>query len=355
MTNKFPRKIVVRCPNWVGDLVMCTPSLRSLRQHFVNAHITIMVKPSLRPVVEQLPFFDDIIEYEPKGRDRGWRRYLSVVKTLRQKQFDLGILMPHSFSSALLFFLSGIPERAGYNRNARGWLLTHKLPPIRVQGVRVPVNMVELYLELVRSLGCKDSDKRIELKTSPAAEQWAADFFARQGIKDTDLIIVIIPGATFGSSKCWQDGSFAIVADALINEYGAKVIIIPGPGELAIARSIIQKMKRIPIGIDDQVLPLDLLMALIKRCSLLITNDTGPRHFGVAFDKPVIVIMGPTDSRYTDYQLERTRIIKEPVSCAPCHLKECPTDHRCMTLITPEKVLAAARDIINQQYPARVC
>ncbi len=355
MPNKCFRKIVVRCPNWVGDLVMCTPSLRSLRLCFVDAHIAIMVKPSLRPVIEQLPYFDEIIEYEPKGSHRGWKKYVSMVKTLKKKQFDLGILMPHSFSSALLFFLAAIPARAGYNRNARGWMLTHKVPPPQEQGVRVPMNMVDLYLTLTGSLGCKNTERRVELRTSPAAEQWVSEFFARRGIKDTDLLIVIIPGATFGSSKCWQDDSFAAVADALIDEYQAKILIIPGPGELPIACSIIQKMQRTPVGIDDQVLPLDVLMALIRRCSLLITNDTGPRHFGVAFRKPIIVILGPTDERYTDYQLEHTVIIKEPVACAPCHLKECPVDHRCMTLITPDRVLAAARTIINQYYPASAC
>jgi heptosyltransferase-2 len=176
--------------------------------------------------------------------------------------------------------------------------------------------------------------------------------FVRHGIVPADLIIVIIPGATFGSSKCWQDSSFAAVADALIQQYQAKILIIPGPGELEIAQSIIRKMEQPPIVMGDQVLPLDQLMALIRRCSLLITNDTGPRHFGVAFNKPGIVIMGPTDPRYTDYQLDKTIVLRDGVDCAPCHLKECPTDHRCMTRITPDRVLSAAREMIEEHYPA---
>ena len=212
--------------------------------------------------------------------------------------------------------------------------------------------MVRLYLQLVKSLGCMDANERVELKTSSAAEKWVDDFFTRQGIRSTDLIIIIIPGATFGSSKCWQDSSFAAVADTLIQQYQAKILIIPGPGELEIAQSIIRKMEQPPIVMGDQVLPLDQLMALIRRCSLLITNDTGPRHFGVAFNKPGIVIMGPTDPRYTDYQLDKTIVLREGVDCAPCHLKECPTDHRCMTRITPDRVLSAAREMIEEHYPA---
>jgi heptosyltransferase-2 len=335
----------------VGDLVMSTPALRSLRQHFTGAHISVMVKPSLKPVIEQLPFFDAIIEYEPKGRDRGWKRYSAVVRQLRQRSFDLGILMPHSFSSALLFFLAGISVRAGYDRNVRGWMLTRKVAPFRSNGKIVPVNMVRLYLHLVKSLGCEVIDERVELKTSATAEKWVDEFFTTQCIAPDDLIIVIIPGATFGSSKCWQDSSFARTADVLIRAHKAKILILPGPGEMEIAQSIIRKMEQPPVGIGDRVLPLDLLMALIRRCSLLITNDTGPRHFGVAFDRPVIVIMGPTDHRYTDYQLDNTMVLRETLDCAPCHLKECPTDHRCMTSITPERVLAAAREIIDTHYP----
>ena len=353
MNNSQPQRIVVRCPNWVGDLVMSTPALRSLRRHFTGAHISVMVKPSLRPVIEQLPFFNEIIEYEPKGKDRGWKRYFSVLQKLRQKSFDLGVIMPHSFSSALLFFLANMPARAGYDRNVRGWMLTHKVKPFRDNGKIVPVNMVRLYLQLVKSLGCMDANERVELKTSAAAEKWVDDFFTRQGIRSTDLIIIIIPGATFGSSKCWQDSSFASTADSLIHTYNAKILILPGPGEMEIAQSIIQKMERHPIVMGDQVLPLDQLMALIRRCSLLITNDTGPRHFGVAFNKPGIVIMGPTDPRYTDYQLEKTIVLREAVDCAPCHLKECPTDHRCMTRITPDRVLSAAREMIEKHYLAQ--
>jgi heptosyltransferase II len=342
------QRIVVRCPNWVGDLVMCTPALRSLRQHFTSAHISVMVKPSLRPVIEHLPFVDEIIEYEPKGRDRGVINYVAFIRKLRSQRFDLGILMPHSFSSALVFFLAALPERIGYNRNARGWMLTRKVAPFTEQGKIVPVNMVRLYLELVKNIGCSVEDSRVELKTSASAEQWVDSFFSEHGIASKDITIVMIPGATFGSSKCWKDSSFAEVADALMSEYRARVFIVPGPGEADIAQSIRNKMKQPPVDMGHGILPLDRLMALIRRSSLLITNDTGPRHFGVAFNKPIIVLMGPTDPRYTDYGLDKTVILHGEADCAPCHLKTCPIDHRCMTMITPQKVLTAAREMIKK-------
>ncbi|MEI6125816.1 MAG: lipopolysaccharide heptosyltransferase II [Pseudomonadota bacterium] len=346
MINLQPRNILIRCPNWVGDLVMCTPALRSIRRQYPDAEISVMVKPSLKKIIEQLPFFDAIIEYEPRGKDRGIKNYIALVRTLRARHFDLGIAMTSSFSSAQLLFLSGIPVRVGYDRNARGWLLTHRKKPLREKGRIVPVNKVKLDLGLCEFLGCADLTTQPELATSKEAEAWVDAFYRRQGIQDAHFTVAVIPGATFGPSKCWKQEYFARVADALIKAYNAQVLILPGPGELDIARSIIKNMKERPVAMGDTIVPLDVLMALVRRCSLLITNDTGPRHFGVAFDKPVIVIMGSTDARHTDCNLEKTTVLQEKVECGPCHLRECPSDHRCMTRITPEMVLEAAREKI---------
>ena len=141
---------------------------------------------------------------------------------------------------------------------------------------------------------------------------------------------------------------FARLADEVIRLFGAKILILPGPGELPIVQGIKAEMKEHVIDMGDKIVPLNILMALIRRCSLLITNDTGPRHFGVAFDKPVIVIMGPTDPRHTDCNLEKTIVLQEAVDCGPCHLRQCPTDHKCMRLITPEHVLEATSQMFER-------
>lgn len=353
MINLKPRKILIRCPNWVGDLVMCTPALRSIRGQYADAKISVIVKPSLQKIIEHLPFFDAIIAYEPKGRDRGIKKYISFVRRLRAQRFDLGIAMTSSFSSAQLLFLAGIPVRVGYDRNARGWLLTHRKQPLREKGKIVPVNKVRLDLGLCELLGCADLRTQPELATDKEAEARVDELYGGHGIRDSDFTVVIIPGATFGPSKCWKEEYFARVADELIKKYNAKIFILPGPGELGIARSIIKNMKEQPVALGDAIVPLDVLMAFIRRCSLLITNDTGPRHFAAAFDKPVIVIMGSTDPRHTDCNLEKTIILQEKVECGPCHLRECPSDHRCMTLITPDRVLEAARETISTYNLAR--
>jgi len=348
MNELNPPSILIRAPNWVGDVVMCTPALRSIRQRFPQARISVLIKPSLKGVLEKFPHIDEIIEWDPKGRHKGLKKYLAFVGMLRKRRFAMGIAMTSSFSSAQLLFLAGIPVRVGYSRNLRGFLLTHRKKPLRKSGRIVPVNKVVMDLGLAELVGCTDLGTKPELGIGPAAARRVEKFFFDQGISAADFLVCIIPGATFGPSKCWKEEYFARVSDGLVRRYQAKILVLPGPGELPIARRITGLMQEKPVDMGDTIVPLDELIALISRCGLLVTNDTGPRHFGVAFDKPVVVIMGSTDSRHTDCNLEKTIVLQETVGCGPCHLRACPTDHRCMTLITPDRVLAAAAELIEK-------
>ncbi len=348
MNELAPPSILIRAPNWVGDVVMCTPALRSIRRRFPGAHIAVLIKPSLRQLLENFPHIDEIIEWEPKGRHKGIKNYLAFVRKLRCRRFALGIAMTSSFSSAQLLFLAGIPVRVGYSRNLRSFLLTLRKKSLRKNGRIVPVNKVMMDLGLCELLGCTDLGTAPELGVSPEAGSWVDRFFSDRGIAARDFLVCIIPGAAFGPSKCWKEDYFARICDGLIRRYQAKILILPGPGELPIARSIMGQMEEKPVDMGDRVVPLDVLIALISRCRLLVTNDTGPRHFGVALDKPVVVIMGSTDSRHTNCNLEKTIVLQESVDCGPCHQRICPTDHRCMTLITPERVLSAARELIEK-------
>ena len=334
---------------------MATPALRTLRKSFPKAKITLLLKPSLKDIIKGLPYYDEIIEYEPKGRHRGLLSHLSFIYNLRKKRFDLGITLANSFSSAALLFLSRIPTRVGYNRNLRGWMFTHKKEPKREGGKIVPVNKVDYYLGLCEFLGCRIDSKKTKLITSVEAEQKIESLFRKNKIKQNDFIVTLIPGASFGPSKCWKREYFAEVADTLIDRYNAKIFIIAGPSEEEIVEDIKRMMKRKPMEFEKPVIPLSELMVIIKRSSIVITNDTGPRHFAQAFDIPCIVLMGPTDPRHTDTNLEKTIILREEVECSPCHLRVCPRDHRCMTLITPSKVLSKVELILREsRYEKRV-
>ena len=156
------------------------------------------------------------------------------------------------------------------------------------------------------------------------------------------------PGASFGSSKCWPVEHFARLAEMLQSYFQSKIILFAGPKEDEIAEAIVGISRVNIINTAPDKVDLDLLKPLVKRCELLITNDTGPRHYGVAFDVPTVVLMGPTDPKYTESDLESSEVIRLELACSPCHKKVCPQDHKCMRDITPEMVLEKSKGLIQR-------
>jgi len=327
---------------------MATPALKAMRQCYPHSFISVLVRPHIRLVIEDLPYYDSIIEFDAKGKECGVQGILSCSRRLQKEHFNWVLILPNSFSSALLSLLSSIPRRIGYNRNMRSWMLTDRIPPAK-NGIHiVPVPKVERYLTMCSYLGCKTTSQKYELAISPHVESKVDDLYFKHNLNHTNMTIVIIPGAAYGSSKCWKTEYFAQVADQLIEKYKCTIIIIPGPDEVTIARDIEKAMKHHPIALIKEIVPLDVLKGIIKRSSMVITNDTGPRHCATAFEKPVVVLMGPTNPIYTQANLERTIVLREELDCSPCHLRECPTDHKCMELITPQKVLTACDELIKK-------
>jgi len=336
-------RILVRCPNWVGDCVMATPALRALRETFPDAHISLLLKDYVRPVLEGAPWFDDTIAC----RDKPLFSLFRTAEDIRSLGFDIAVIMPNSFRSALSIWLARVPRRVGYGRNGRSFLLTDPLEPPREGGRIVPVNMVDYYLALLRRIGCNPSSRREELFFSPRSEERAVRLLEGHGWRPGDRLIALNPGGRYGSSKLWEAEKFAAVGDRLRERYDARIIVLYGPGEEPIATRIAECMSTKPILPLEQGYDLDILKPIIKRTMLLVTNDTGTRHYAVAFDRPVVVIFGSTDRRYTDVNLEKTAIVSATVDCAPCQRKVCrEKQHRCMELVTPEMVLEAAEALL---------
>jgi len=169
----------------------------------------------------------------------------------------------------------------------------------------------------------------------------------KHGVAPGDFLIGLTPGAKFGSSKCWPAEYFGALAEMCQKAFGAKIILFYGPGEEDLAQAILRQTRADLIDMHDDGLDLELLKPLVKRCHLLISNDTGPRHYAVAFDVPVVVLMGPTDPRYTNANLERTIVLRKELDCSPCHRRVCPRQHECMREIRPAEVLAAAEQLVK--------
>lgn len=336
-----PRSILVRMPNWLGDAVMATVVPMALKAHFPGAKLTVLGRPAHEDLLRGLPCLDAFLGLEKhKGVGAIWRQ----GRRLKGMGFDLGVVLPNSLSSAALVFLARIPHRIGYDLNHRGLLLTRKTRPAMVNHRRVPTPMTEYYMELLTLLGVEPQSRRPELVVVPDEEAELEDYLADRPLPPGQGPLVLLnPGASFGPSKLWRGGAFAEVGDRLQAEIGARIVILAGPGEAGLAREISGAMKRPHLGLFPEVLRLGGLKALVKKSDILITTDTGPRHLAVAFDRPVVVLMGATDPRYTHAHLEKTTVIRKEVSCSPCHLKVCPIDHRCMEKIKPGEVVESAR------------
>ncbi len=341
-----PSRVIVRAPNWVGDVVMATPAFRAIRARFADAHITAVVNRNVRPVLEDAPWFDAFFEVGPE--DKGFFGTLRAAKRLRRGGYDLGILLTNSFRTALAMRLGRVRNIVGYAREGRRFLLTEALEPKKEKGEFIPAPMVDYYLALCAYLGCDVSDDRMELCWRPSLEGECDAYAARRGIDPSRRIVLMNPGAAFGSSKCWPAEHFARAAEQLCEDKDVQVVVTCAPAERDLARSIALESRAPVVSLDEEPAGLALLKPLVRRAAILITNDTGPRHYAAALDTPVVTLFGPTDPRWSDTGFAKEVTIRLNVECAPCQRPRCRADHRCMRRITPESVVDAARGLMRK-------
>ncbi|MGB9442949.1 MAG: lipopolysaccharide heptosyltransferase II [Desulfobacterales bacterium] len=338
--------ILVACPNWVGDVVMATPTFECLRNNYPAARIIGLIRKYAGGVVEDGPWFNDLIKVD----DKTIRGVFQASVRIRRLNPDMAFVLPNSFRSALIARLGGAKKVYGYRRNGRSGLMSGGPLPRRENKCFIPRPMVDYYLEICRWLNLTTPlQTRPRLFMSDAVKEKGRRLLKRYCISPDDTVIGMNPGAQFGSSKCWPPAHFARLAELLSQHWNCKILLFIGPGEKDIGNKIVQLSRAKIINTGPDKVDLALLKPLIQRCRLLVTNDTGPRHYAVAFDIPVVVIMGPTDPRYTQLNLEKTIVLRRETGCSPCHLKECNQNHRCMTEISPEAVLQAGEQLLQEQ------
>ena len=340
---KQENRIAIRLPNWVGDAVMATPALRSIRAGYPGARITLVGKPGLLNLLNGLPYFDERIPVT----GRGFRHVVGLALQLRKHRHHLGLILPNSFSSAFSFMLGGVKKRTGYALNGRSPLLNRSIRPVMEGLKRRPAPMTGYYMELARFAGGADTGEEVHLTTDRALDEAAERFLVQNGLDKSRPLIGLNPGASFGASKLWTSDGFAHVADRVAEDLGGRTLLLCGPGEEDLADAILARTRHPMVDTSRRVLPLDQLKSMIAKLSGLVTTDTGPRHFAAAFQVPCVVIMGPTDPRYTAYPSDFTRVLRREVDCGPCHKKVCDTDHRCMREITGEQVFDSLKETMK--------
>lgn len=337
-TQQTPRRLLVVLPNWVGDVVLATPVLAALRGGFPETHISYLHRGYVGEIVQGGGWHDDSITWPTAKGLSAVAATSRLARQIAMQRFDTVVLLTNSFRSALVAWLANIPRRVGYSREARGWMLTDRLRPLKRDGEFLPSPMLDYYVKLSEHLDCPVNERRLQLGIN--AEQEAAGQKLKQHY---DLIerpyAVINPGAAFGAAKCWLPERFAEVCDALLRRHGLIGVIVGAPGELPLMRKIAAAAKEPIVCCDNPGTTLGSLKPLVRDAALMVCNDTGPRHYANAFRIPAVTIFGPTFQEWTDTGYAGEVKLQARVDCGPCMLRTCPLDHRCMKSVTVEQVM----------------
>jgi heptosyltransferase-2 len=335
----MPDTIVVMTPNWLGDAVMALTAVGAVRHHHPAARLVVAARRSVAGLFLMVSGVDDVVSLDAGGGWRGSAAWRADAAALARVHADLAVLLPNSFRSVWTAREAGIPGRWGYAADWRTPLLTR-----RVKKPRRLVHQADYYTALVSSLGMPAAGEpaRIVLPDDVAAR--AANLLVLHGIAGGIVLVGMAPGAAYGGAKQWSPERFARVARLLYERHGF-VSVLLGSGADRAASERIDGGTAVVDLVGQTDLPL--LIGLMARCGTFVTNDSGAMHLAAAVGLPVTAIFGPTDERGTAPRPSASasaaphEILTSDVWCRPCMLRECPFDHRCMTGIEPERVLAA--------------
>jgi heptosyltransferase-2 len=330
---------------------MTVPALRALRQLYPHAHITLATRPGPKGIFAEADFIDDVLIHEGTGL----RSVVQQVKQWRNHSFDVAVLFPNSLEAALVASISRVPLRIGYATEGRHRLLTHPLNLPEWRGTR---HEVFYYLNIVQRLrrianhpdGVHGAVPDASLSVSERRQSAAVELLRAKGIKGISglgeqrarPLIALCPGSINSRAKRWPAERFAALADRFIEEMDAEILLVGSRAELDVAEGVSDGMRNPCTMLAGQT-DLAELVAVLSVVDLLVTNDTGPAHIASALGRPTLVIFGPTNPLTTRPFSPTGEIIREPPDCAPCMLRDCPIDHRCMTAITPDHVFKRAQ------------
>jgi len=340
--ERIPNRILVRATNWVGDAVMSLPALRALRQRFPQAHIAILAKPWVADLYRREPICDELVPYTARTVPEKW----AAARALRPHNFDAAILLQNAFEAAAIAYVASIPQRIGYARDGRGFLLTHAIPvPQRGEIAR---HERFYYLELLRRAGVIDSlpeSDSIRLETAPIARAAGLDRFRELGLGD--VVIGVSPGAAYGAAKRWLPERFAEAANQLAKELNASVAIFGSKDERDLCASVAASIAA-PVKNFAGETSLAEFIDLAAACRVYLTNDSGAMHIASALCIPTVAVFGATDDQTTGPTGPLAKVVREAVECSPCLKRECPIDHRCMTRVSAARVADTALELLER-------
>jgi lipopolysaccharide heptosyltransferase II len=338
------KRILIFNVNWLGDVLFSSATIRNIRRNYPDSYIACVIPSRCYPILKDNPYLDEVIIFDEKDRHKGMLEKLNFVNLLKKKEFDTVFLLHRSFSRALICRLAGIKQRIGHYTKKRAFLLTKKIiPPDRDS-----VHRIDYYLDVIEKAGLRVEDRYLDFFVSPADEEQVDNFFKKNSLKNHDFVVAINPGGNW-IPKRWPPDYWAQLADKLISETAAKVIITGSISDLLLAGQIKDAMSQLPL-VACGIFNIKQLGALAKRVDLFITADTGPLHIANAVGaKKIIAIFGPTAQSITGpYPSANAVILQKNTGCRiPCYRVNCP-DNRCMQAVTPADVLAEVKRMFKK-------
>lgn len=341
----LPKNILVRMPNWLGDLVMATPVLADLRTHWPETRITAMCQSNVAPLLKHDPNINEVFSYQ---KPSGWiphQQHWAIIESLRHGKFDLGILLTNSFSSAWWFWRGHVQNRVGLTGNLRSLLLNSAVtPPPNLE----TQHQIQTYKALLAPLGIQESLTQPRLYVTEEERKAATDLLLLHGaIVGKHTLVGINPGAAYGSAKCWLPDRFQGVTRRLLEDPNVYVVYFGDPSGAALVHEICKDLPERVINLAGKT-SLRELMALIQVCSVFLTNDSGPMHIASALNIPLLALFGSTSDVKTGPYSQLQKVIHKHVECSPCYKRECPIDFRCMKRIEVDEVYRELLKLIGK-------
>jgi len=336
-------RIGIRATNWLGDAVMSLPAIRVIRQVCPRAEIAVVARPAVAELYARESCVNRVI---PCPQPQSLRSRRAFAARLRAEHFDAALLLPNSFDVALTAWLARIPERIGYARDGRGWLLTRAIP--RPEPGDIPRHERFYYLELLRRAGLIEhfpESSAIRLECIPAAREAGAARLRELGVEGG--AIGISPGAAYGDAKRWPPERFAEAGRAVATALNASVLVFGSVVERELCEAVVVALRGAGVAARNLagVTTLREFIDLAAVCRLYLTNDSGAMHVASALGVPTVAIFGATDDATTGPTGPLARVVRAHAECSPCLLRNCPIDHRCMTRVTPERVAAISLEL----------
>lgn len=342
-------------PNWIGDVAMATPAVRALRKHVADGQLTAIMRPYVAEALGGNPWFDAEILYDKKSSADPALHWPAVLQRLRDADFDAVVLLTNSLRTGWMAYRSGARERIGTVGNLRSPLLTTRVYPAKQGSRSLTLPPVSGYLQIAYAAGAQPEAPTLELFTATADEQAADVVWRRLNLPAGDRVVVLNTGGAFGAAKDWPAANFTQLALRFAREHNFHVLLNCGPAERQAVRNIVAEARdeRITSLADEESLPLGLTKAVIRRSRLLVTTDSGPRFFGIAFGVPTISLFGPTSVEATRTGAAHDVGISLGLACQPCMARTCPLNHhRCMRDLSVDRVWSAVSAALNAPHVA---